>query len=45
MAEFDPDKPACIYGNLNEPFFDWDPKNAEHYRQTARRSAGRAGRS
>ena len=36
MAEFDPDKPARIYDNLNEAFFDWDPKNAEHYRQTAR---------
>jgi hypothetical protein len=36
MAEFDPDKPARIYDYLNERFFDWDPKNAEHYRQTAR---------
>jgi hypothetical protein len=36
MSEFDPDKPARIYDNLNEGFFDWDPKNAEHYRQTAR---------
>ena len=37
MAEFDPDKPARIYDNLNERFFEWDPENAEHYRQTARR--------
>ena len=29
MAEFDPDKPARIYDNLNETFFDWDPKSAE----------------
>ena len=26
MAEFDPDKPARIYDNLNERFFDWDPR-------------------
>ena len=36
MAEFDPDKPARIYDNLNETFFDWDPKKSEHYRQRAR---------
>lgn len=36
MAEFAPDKPARIYDNLNERFFEWDPKNAEHYRQTVR---------
>jgi hypothetical protein len=24
MSEFDPDKPARIYDNLNEGFFDWD---------------------
>ena len=36
MAEFDPGKPARIYDNVNERFFYWDPKNAEHYRQTAR---------
>jgi len=37
MAEFDPGKSARIYDNLNEGFFDCDPKNAEHFRQTARR--------
>ena len=36
MAEFDPDKPARVYDNLNERFFDWEPKWAEHYRQWAR---------
>jgi hypothetical protein len=35
MSEFDPDKPARIYDNLNEMFFEWDPKWADHYRQTA----------
>ena len=35
MAEFDPDKPARIYDNLSEMFFDWDPKLGDHYRQTA----------
>ena len=36
MAEFDPDKPARVYDNLNERFFDWDPEDADHYRQMAR---------
>ena len=36
MAEFDPDKPARIYDNLNDWFFDWDAKDAAHYRQWAR---------
>jgi hypothetical protein len=36
MSEFDPDKPARVYDNLNERFFDWNPKNADHYRKTAR---------
>ena len=40
MAEFDPDKPARIYDNLNERFFDRDPEAAEHYRQTARSYKG-----
>jgi hypothetical protein len=35
MAEFDPSKPARVYDNLNEAFFDWRPEDAEHYRQTA----------
>jgi hypothetical protein len=35
MAEFDPDKAARIYDNLNGMFFDWNPKWADHYRQTA----------
>ena len=30
MAEFDPDKPARVYGNLNEQFFDWASDDAEH---------------
>ena len=37
MSEFDPAKAARIYDNLNEGFFEWDPRHAEHYRQTARR--------
>jgi hypothetical protein len=36
MAEFDPSKPVRVYDNLNERFFDWDTKDGEHYRQTAR---------
>jgi hypothetical protein len=36
MSEFDPDKAARVYDNLNEQFFDWDPDYADHYRQTAR---------
>ena len=36
MAEFDPDKPARIYDNFNEEFFNWDPKDAARYRQRAR---------
>jgi hypothetical protein len=36
MSEFDPDKPTRIYDNLNEYFFDWDPKYAAHYRKWAR---------
>ena len=45
MSELNPDNPARIYDNLNEGFFDWDPKNAEHYRQTACLSRTRAMRS
>jgi hypothetical protein len=40
MGEFDPGKPARVYDNLNERFFDWDTEDAEHYRQTARPFAG-----
>ncbi|HEY4212900.1 MAG TPA: hypothetical protein VGM84_15575 [Steroidobacteraceae bacterium] len=29
MAEFDPDKPARIYDNLNEMFFEWEPDELE----------------
>jgi hypothetical protein len=36
MAEFDPSQPACIYDNLNEAFFDWDMREADHYRQWAK---------
>jgi len=36
MSEFDPHKPARLYDNLNDRFFDWDPKRwADHYRQHA----------
>jgi len=36
MSEFDPAKRARIYDNLNEVFFEWDPADAENYRQYAR---------
>jgi hypothetical protein len=35
MSEFDPAQPARIYDNLNERFFEWDPRDADHYRQYA----------
>lgn len=42
MSEFDPGKPARIYDNLNEVFFDWDPsKEADHYRAYAKPYEGR----
>jgi hypothetical protein len=36
MTEFNPDKPARLYDKLNESFFDWDPRQAGHYRRWAR---------
>jgi hypothetical protein len=43
MAEFDPGKPARVYDYLNEGFFDWDPRQADHYRKWARPAAGAPG--
>jgi hypothetical protein len=40
MAKFNPDRPSRVYNSLNEEFFIWDPKNAEHYRRWARRFHG-----
>jgi hypothetical protein len=36
MSEFNPAWSARIYDNLNERFFEWNPQDAECYRQTAR---------
>ena len=41
MTEFDPDKPARIYDQLNEELFEWDPKWANHYREFAGPYRGR----
>jgi hypothetical protein len=41
MSEFDPAKRARIYDNLNDVFIEWDPADAENYRQYARPYRGK----
>jgi hypothetical protein len=43
MAEFDPSQPARLYDALGQEFFDWDPRQADHYRKWARPAAGAPG--
>jgi hypothetical protein len=42
MTEFNPDRRAHVYDNLNEVFIEWDPKDADHYRRFARPYTGQS---